>query len=168
MFTNTLIREATELLEICRKRGLTLSTAESCTGGLISVLLTEIPGASDVFDKTIVTYSNEAKTDLLGVDKTLLEKHGGVSEEVALSMAKGVCKRCDTHVGIAVTGIAGPSGGTPKKPVGTVVIAVALGNTARVQTYHFSGDRNAVRINTVEQAIALAKEVLTRSSASSA
>ena len=105
--------------------GLKLATAESCTGGLIAAILTEVPGSSDVFERGFVTYSNEAKTELLGVPAELIEKHGAVSEEVARAMASGALGHSRADIAVAVTGVAGPGGGTTAKPVGLVHLAAA-------------------------------------------
>lgn len=125
-----------------RKR---LAVAESCTGGLIAKLLTDVPGSSDYFTYGWVTYSNEAKIRQLGVKRALIEKHGAVSEEVARAMAKGARDRADTDFAIAVTGIAGPGGGTEQKPVGLVYIAVDAGDLLDVQQYIFSHTREHIR-----------------------
>ncbi|WP_374830872.1 CinA family protein [Paenochrobactrum pullorum] len=118
--------KAIEVLEACRKAGLTLATAESCTGGMISASLTDIAGSSDVVDRGFITYSNAAKTAMIGVPAALIDDKGAVSKEVALSMAKGALKNSDASVSVAVTGVAGPSGGSEAKPVGLVHIASAI------------------------------------------
>ncbi len=133
-----------------RKR---LAVAESCTGGLIAKLLTDVPGSSDYFTYGWVTYSNEAKIRQLGVDRALVEKHGAVSEEVARAMAKGARDRADTDFAIAVTGIAGPGGGTEQKPVGLVYIAVDAGDLLDVQRYIFSHTREHIRYRAALMAI---------------
>jgi len=133
-----------------RKR---LAVAESCTGGLIAKLLTDVPGSSDYFTYGWVTYSNEAKIRQLGVDRALIEKHGAVSEEVARAMAKGARDRADTDFAIAVTGIAGPGGGTEQKPVGLVYIAVDAGDLLDVQRYIFSHTREYIRYRTALTAL---------------
>lgn len=118
-----LVADASALLRELRQRGLTLAIAESCTGGLISAVLTEVSGSSDVVERGFVTYSNEAKSDLLGVLADVIEEKGAVSEEVARAMAEGALTRSRADVAVAVTGIAGPGGGSPEKPVGLVHIA---------------------------------------------
>jgi len=128
-----------------REQGKRLAVAESCTGGLIAKLLTDVPGSSDYFTYGWVTYSNEAKIRQLGVDGALIEKHGAVSEEVARAMAKGARDRADTDFAIGVTGIAGPGGGTGQKPVGLVYIAVDAGEELEVQRYIFSHTRGHIR-----------------------
>ena len=156
MYPQDLLDAATTLLDRCRTGGLTLVTAESCTGGLVAGCLTAIPGSSDVVDRGFVTYSNEAKIELLGVPKDVIELNGAVSEEVARAMANAALDRCPADVSIAVTGIAGPGGGAPGKPVGLVHFAAA--NPGR-ETLHarfvFDGDRTAIRLQSVAAAIAL-------------
>ncbi len=116
---------ASQVLEKCRAHGLRLVTAESCTGGLIATTLTDIPGCSDVFDRGFITYSNQAKCDMLGVDPDLIAQQGAVSELVARHMAQGALTHSGCDIAVAVTGVAGPGGGSEGKPVGTVHIAVA-------------------------------------------
>lgn len=149
--------DAEELLACCRGANLRLATAESCTGGLIAACLTEIAGSSDVFERGFVTYSNEAKTELLGVSASLIAEHGAVSEPAAHAMAEGALARSPADIALAVTGIAGPDGGTAEKPVGLVYIAAARrGGPVRVERHLFEGDRGAVRRATVHAALALA------------
>ena len=144
------------LLEAMRRQGLTLATAESCTGGMIAAALTEIPGSSDVVDRGFVTYSNTAKTEMLGVPAALIDAHGAVSEPVARAMAEGALARSAAAVTIAVTGVAGPGGGSAEKPVGTVWLGCARRGGATVTECHlFQGDRSAVRYATVLQAFTL-------------
>lgn len=119
----TLTAQAADLLERCRAAGLTLATAESCTGGLIAAALTEVPGSSDVLERGFVTYSNRAKTEQLGVPEALIEEHGAVSEPVARAMAGGALDHSPADLAVAVTGVAGPGGGSEEKPVGLVHIA---------------------------------------------
>jgi nicotinamide-nucleotide amidase len=118
-------REAASLLDLCRERGVTIATAESCTGGLLSAYLTAIAGSSDVLERGFVTYSNQAKIELLGVDREMIEEHGAVSREVALAMAAGALWRSQAAISAAITGVAGPGGGSADKPVGLVHFAVA-------------------------------------------
>lgn len=149
------LRAAAEAVAgLLRERGQPLATAESCTGGWIAKLLTDIAGSSAWFQGSAVTYSNNAKQGLLGVGSATLERHGAVSRECALEMASGALSRFDAGIAVAVTGIAGPSGGTPDKPVGTVWIAWhRRGCAARAEVFHFRGDRDAVRRQTVAAAL---------------
>lgn len=133
------------VLGLLKEKGLTVSTAESCTGGLIAKRMTDIAGSSENFMYGIVTYTNRAKTDLLGVSPATLSRYGAVSEETALEMVKGVRQACGTDLGVSVTGIAGPGGGTPKKPVGLVYIGFADHETTMVQRCLFAGDRETIR-----------------------
>ncbi|ACD51934.1 nicotinamide-nucleotide amidohydrolase family protein [Clostridium botulinum] len=126
-------------------RGLTLSSAESCTGGLISSTLISYPGISEVFMEGAVTYSNEAKIRRLNVKKETLDKYGAVSEQVAIEMAEGIAKTSRTNIGIATTGIAGPGGGTAEKPVGLVYIGICIKGKAYARRYIFNGNREDVR-----------------------
>ena len=156
MFPSELLARAAEALERRRRAGERVSTAESCTGGLVAGLLTEIAGSSDVFDRAFVTYSNEAKTEMLGVSPALLEKHGAVSEAVARAMARGALARSHASVAVAVTGIAGPGGRRAGKPVGLVHFARARRDGATVAERHvFEGDRTAVRLAATETALGL-------------
>ena len=159
--TDDLIEEARELLDRCRAKRLKLATAESCTGGLIAASLTEIAGSSDVVERGFVTYSNEAKTELIGVDPALIRDHGAVSAEVAKAMALGALERSRAHIAVAVTGIAGPGGATATKPVGLVHLAAArkAGATLELRAV-FPGDRRAVRHASVLAAFALVAELL--------
>ncbi|MBC7700927.1 CinA family protein [Aquabacterium sp.] len=135
-------------------RGWQMATAESCTGGLIAATCTEVSGSSAWFERGFVTYSNQAKTDLLGVDAALITAHGAVSEPVARAMAEGALARSRAQVAVAVTGVAGPTGGSGGKPVGTVWLAWATqGQATRALRCQFNGDRAAVRWATVEQAV---------------
>jgi len=136
-------------------------TAESCTGGWVAQELTAIAGSSAWFDRGFVTYSNEAKQEMLGVRAQTLKEHGAVSEQTAIEMAQGALERSRASVALAITGIAGPAGGTPAKPVGTVCFAWATkGRPARAETKRFSGDREAVRRQSVEYSLATVLEVL--------
>jgi nicotinamide-nucleotide amidase len=142
------------LADLLRARGWLLVTAESCTGGLIAAACTSVAGSSDWFDRGFVTYSNAAKTEMLHVPAALIANHGAVSEEVALAMAQGALAMSSAHLAVAVTGIAGPGGGSPDKPVGTVWIATArAGTPGQAQCFLFSGDRSSVRMQTVVQAL---------------
>lgn len=150
-------RTASDLLDSLRDRGLKLAAAESCTGGLISAYLTEIPGSSDVLERGFVTYSNEAKTQMLGVPAGLIEAHGAVSEEVAAAMAEGALAHSAADVSIAVTGIAGPGGGSADKPAGLVHIAAKRRDGAAVHVRREFGDigRAKVRERTVAEVFRL-------------
>ena len=145
------------LLDLYRQRGWMIATAESCTGGLIAATLTEIAGSSDVVDRGFVTYSNEAKVDLLGVPVALIEQYGAVSDPVAASMALGAVARSKAQVAIAVTGIAGPDGGSPEKPVGLVYLGIAKQGDphAKVERHVFDGRRHEVRLQSVVRALEL-------------
>jgi len=149
-------REMAEgVLDLCRRAGLKLATAESCTGGMIAAALTDIAGSSDVFDRGFVTYSNEAKTDMLGVPKDLLDAHGAVSAEVAEAMVSGALSNSRADLAVAVTGIAGPGGGSAGKPVGLVYMAVQRkGERPRVEEKRYGNrGRDAVRRATMEDAL---------------
>lgn len=149
--TLTLVERLAQRLQA---RGAMLATAESCTGGLIAAACTELAGSSAWFDRGFVTYSNQAKTELLGVAPALIERHGAVSEEVARAMAEGVLQRAAVQWAVSVTGIAGPAGGSADKPVGTVWIAWAgHGQETRAQRHRFQGDRAQVRMQTCHAAL---------------
>jgi len=135
--------------------GLTLAVAESCSGGLIAKRLTDIPGSSEYFLLGVVTYANSAKERVIAVPKVLLEQHGAVSSEVAIAMAAGVKALANSDIAIATTGIAGPEGGSPEKPVGTVFIAIASASGCQVVRHRFSGNRQMVREATAEAALLL-------------
>ncbi|GAB4568092.1 MAG: CinA family protein [Rhizobacter sp.] len=149
------------LAHMLRERGLYLVTAESCTGGLIAAACTSIAGSSDWFERGIVSYSNEAKTELLGVSAALIAKHGAVSAEVARAMAEGALAHSPADLSLAVTGVAGPSGGTATKPVGTVWLALARrGEPAQATLLQLKGDRAEVREQTVDRALQMALAAL--------
>lgn len=135
------------------KDGYMLATAESCTGGLISAACTSVAGSSDWFERGFVTYSNDAKTELLGVDAALIAEHGAVSEGVARAMAFGAIRHSKAQISIAVTGVAGPTGGSVAKPVGTVWFGFSVHGTLHSEVQHFAGDRTAVREATVRHAL---------------
>jgi nicotinamide-nucleotide amidase len=145
-------------------RGLRIGVAESCTGGLIASRLTDIPGSSRYVDQAVVVYSNEAKTELLGVSPDLLREHGAVSEPVALAMAEGIRTKARTGVGVGVTGIAGPTGGTPDKPVGTVVVSAVTDRDKRVRTFRFFGEREQVKFQASQGALDMVRRMLGESS----
>ncbi len=156
MLSADVLGQGAALLELFRSRNLRLATAESCTGGLIAACLTHIPGSSDVVDRGFVTYSNAAKTDLLGVPTTLIEQHGAVSEPVVAAMAAGALSRSLADVIVAVTGVAGPGGGSAEKPVGLVWFGLARRNAdVATESHVFPGDRGAVREATVAVALGL-------------
>ena len=147
---------AERVLQLCRARRLTLATAESCTGGMIAASLTEIAGSSDVLERGFVTYSNAAKTELLGVTPALIEGHGAVSGEVAAAMAAGALAHAPVDLALSVTGIAGPGGATPGKPVGLVWFGLARrGAEVGTERHVFAGDRAAVRRAAAARALAL-------------
>ncbi len=157
MFPARLATQAEELLAACRARNIKIATAESCTGGLIAGCLTAVAGSSDVVERGFVTYSNLAKAEMLGVPGELIERVGAVSEEVSRAMAEGALENSAARLSLAVTGIAGPGGGSDNKPVGLVHLSCALKGSA---TGHlrcvFDGDRDAVRLATVETALDMA------------
>ncbi|WP_319470841.1 CinA family protein [uncultured Pseudodesulfovibrio sp.] len=146
-------RAVSEVGENLRVHDNFLATAESCTGGLLASTLTDCPGSSEWYNGSVIAYSNDVKTRLLGVKPEILEQHGAVSEAVVLAMAEGVLKTVGANVSVAVSGIAGPSGGTPDKPVGTVWMAWAWPSGSRARLYNFSGDRTSVKEQTVMAAI---------------
>jgi nicotinamide-nucleotide amidase len=148
---------AKRLLALCRVRGLKIATAESCTGGLVAAALTEIPGSSDVVDRGFVIYSNEAKHEMLGVPNATLRKFGAVSRETAQAMARGALKNSAADIAVSITGIAGPGGATPGKPVGLVHLAAAARGgrlIARAQKFGDIG-RRKVRQKSVDEALAM-------------
>jgi len=157
MFSSPLLRLAEVVLAGAREKKLRIATAESCTGGLIGALLTEIPGSSDVFERGFIVYSNRAKQDMLGVPGDLIADMGAVSEAVARMMAEGAVENSNAHVAVAVTGVAGPGGGTKMKPVGLVHIAAARENRSILHEAHRFGDigRSEIRIKTVVAALEL-------------
>lgn len=148
------------LIEELRKRGMSLSTAESCTGGNIAHTITTIPGCSDVFNGGVVAYSNQVKENILGVSSVTLQQHGAVSEEVVREMVTGACKALNTDCAIATSGIAGPGGGTPAKPVGTVCIGIKTPDRIFTHTYHFPGNRQRVIERATMTAIIQAIELI--------
>ena len=171
MIDQHLLADAESLLAACRARGIMLATAESCTGGLIAAALTAIAGSSDVVDRGFVTYSNEAKQQMLGVPAETIGAVGAVSREVAAAMAKGALERSRAGIAVAVTGVAGPGGGSAEKPVGLVWFGLAwvgpagrgAGAESSERTEHivFPGDRMAVRAATVAHAFAMIRAALT-------
>ena len=142
-----------ELAQALLARGWCLSTAESCTGGLVSAACTELSGSSAWFERGFVTYSNAAKTEMLGVSAALIEAHGAVSEPVARAMAEGAVHHSSAQVALSITGVAGPTGGSADKPVGTVCFAWATPSGVFSERLQFSGDRAAVRYTAAEHAL---------------
>src|ERR1700752_2161057 len=155
MSTSEIRALARSLLDLCRSRRLTIATAESCTGGLVAGALTDIPGSSDVIDRGYVTYSNEAKRAMLGVEASTLATFGAVSKETATQMAVGALERADVDLAVAITGIAGPGGAVPGKPVGLVHFAVAARDGRIAHREHRFGaiGRTAVRHRRVGEAL---------------
>ena len=158
MTQTELIAAASTLLGLCRQQGLRIATAESCTGGLLAATLTEIAGSSGVFERGFVTYSNAAKTEQIGVDAVLIVQHGAVSEVVARAMAEGALAHSAADLGVGITGIAGPGGGSAEKPVGLVHIAIARRShpTSHRRCSFGPLTRSAIR----EQSVAVAMEML--------
>ncbi|MFN9791060.1 MAG: CinA family protein [Holosporales bacterium] len=156
LFSESLIQQATALLAQLRQRGLTLATAESCTGGLLAALITEIPKASAVYHGGVVCYANSEKIRL-GVPATLIEQHGAVSARVAKALAEAICTATGANIGLAVTGIAGPGGATADKPLGLVFMACArAGQSTKVVQEIFPGDRTTIRLAAVARCLNLA------------
>ena len=153
----TLEQRAAALLEQCRSQGIRIATAESCTGGMLAALLTSVSGSSDVFDCSFVTYSNEAKEKMLGVSHDIIADHGAVSRECSLAMAHGAILESAATLAVSITGVAGPGGGTPSKPVGLVHFACARRNGATLHRDERFGDigRQGVRTASVEVALGL-------------
>lgn len=148
------------VLELCRARGYRLAAAESCTGGLVSELITDVPGSSDAFVGGVVSYSNAVKVSELRVPAALIEAHGAVSAEVAEAMARGVCERLEAEVAVAVTGVAGPGGGTDEKPVGTVFLHAVAPGGERAAHFGLPGDRAVIRRRAAVSALHLVRQLL--------
>jgi len=144
-----------EVGKLLREKGLTLAVAESCTGGLLGMRLTEVPGSSDYFRGGVIAYSNAVKEAVLGVPRAILEEKGAVSPECARAMAEGARRLLGADLALAITGIAGPTGGTPEKPVGLVYIALAHPGGVEVERHEFRGSRQGVRWSASEAALAL-------------
>jgi nicotinamide-nucleotide amidase len=160
IFPKLLLDEAENLLEIYRRRGWRIVTAESCTGGLIAGCLSEIPGASDVLEGGFVTYSNAAKNQHLGVPRETIQRVGAVSAEVAEAMAVGALTKGDADVAVSATGIAGPGGGSADKPVGLVFLGAARrGGQAQHELHVFAGDRTDIRLAAMAAAFALLRRI---------
>lgn len=162
MFSAELVARAAQVLATARARELKIATAESCTGGLIGGLLTEIAGSSDVFERGFIVYSNRAKEEMLGVSPALIRQHGAVSEIVARAMAEGAVRQSTAQLAVAVTGIAGPGGGSEEKPVGLVHIAAARAGQATLHQEYRFGDigRTEIRLATVEAALGLLAQII--------
>lgn len=144
-----------------KKRGGTIATAESCTGGMIAAAITDVAGSSEFFDRGFITYSNQSKIDMLSVSPDTLEHHGAVSEQSAAEMARGAIDKSRADIAIAVTGIAGPGGGSAEKPVGLVFIGIAVrGGDVQIFRHHLTGDRADVRAQTVRAALTHLREAL--------
>ncbi len=156
MFDHEMRDAAERVLHACRKRGLKVVTAESCTGGLVAATLTAIAGSSDVVDRAFVTYANEAKREMLGVPWDALMGHGAVSDPVARAMAAGALARSGADLAVSVTGVAGPGGGTEEKPVGLVYLAaMRMGHDPIAERHVFPGDRDSIRRVSVLTALAM-------------
>jgi nicotinamide-nucleotide amidase len=149
-----------KIANLLKQKKLTVATAESCSGGIISHSLTNISGSSDYFDRGIVSYNNEAKIKLLGVPEEILKNFGAVSEQVAKAMAENVRTKSNVDIGISTTGIAGPTGGTNEKPVGLVYIAVSTSKDTFVKKFQFSGDRLQNKENTCNAAFEMLLETI--------
>ena len=154
MLTAELTKLSKKLIMDCQRSHIKIATAESCTGGLLASYLTSIPGSSDIFERGYITYSNDAKVEMLGVPSDMILTLGAVSPDVAIAMCEGALKKASVHLTVAVTGIAGPGGGTSEKPVGTVNIASArLGGPTLNECHIFSGNRDQVRQSSVKEAL---------------
>jgi nicotinamide-nucleotide amidase len=145
---------------LLKERELTIAAAESCTGGLLMSRLVSVPGSSAYVDRGFICYTNDAKVDLVGVPAATLEQHGAVSEAVARAMAEGARARAKTGVGVGITGIAGPDGGTPQKPVGTVAIAVATASRTNARVFQFIGGRDMVNFQSAQAAMNMLRLML--------
>jgi nicotinamide-nucleotide amidase len=163
-FTEDLIAGAEDLVRLLRTRQITLVTAESCTGGLLAALMTEIPGSSHIFERGFITYSNEAKTELLGVSREALARHGAVSEETARAMAAGALEKSSATMAVSITGIAGPGGGTIEKPIGLVFLACMRRDAIPAVSKLELGNpgRSVIRITAVAKALELMRRQLER------
>ena len=162
MFPDSVMRLARLLLKQASEAKLAIAFAESCTGGLVASAMTELDGASAVVERGFVVYSNRAKIEMLGVPPELIERYGAVSEEVARAMAQGALKHSGAQLAVSVTGIAGPTGGTPDKPIGLVYIAVARDNGNMFQLEYRFGDigRAEIRMRSVEEALKLLLQII--------
>ncbi len=151
---------AQELVGKLIDRGLSITAAESCTGGLVASFITFISGSSACFNGSFVTYSNDMKNKMIGVDTNVLERHGAVSAECVEQMCEGSAKQACADIAIAISGIAGPTGGTEQKPVGTVYIGACFNDSVTVELFHFEGSRQEVRLSAVYEAFRMALDVL--------
>lgn len=151
---------AEEVGKLLRSKGLTISVAESCTGGRLGDMLTDVPGSSDYFLGGIISYGNDAKVRLLGVDSVTLNAKGAVSEEVAIQMAAGARTKLGADIGIGITGIAGPAGGTPAKPVGLVYVAVNFRGSSECSRNVFRGSRSSIKDQSARKAMEMLEELL--------
>ncbi len=159
-FNSSLQNQAKKILQIAEGKGLKISTAESCTGGLVSALLTEIAGSSAAFERGFVTYSNQAKHELLGVKQDTLKKFGAVSKETAYAMAKGAIKNSKADISVAITGIAGPNSDSTSKPVGLVYIAISSKSKIQIRKFNFFGNRNQVRESSLIAALSMLENAI--------
>ncbi|MGE0652159.1 MAG: CinA family protein [Alphaproteobacteria bacterium] len=160
-FSDETLALAARMVEVARSADARITTAESCTGGLIAGAITSVSGASHVFSRGFVTYANEAKSELLGIDPAVISRVGAVSEEVARAMAEGALRAADADAAVAVTGIAGPDGGSAEKPVGLVHVAAARGGHPTLHRRHvFSGDRASIRAQAVDAALRLLLRIM--------
>jgi nicotinamide-nucleotide amidase len=164
MHSAELIEQARALLQLCRSKQLRIATAESCTGGLVAAVLTEVPGSSDVFDRAFVTYSNAAKESMLGADAQMLALHGAVSRETAIAMATGALARAPVDLVVAITGIAGPQGETPTKPVGLVHFAALSrrGQALHNEQRYGNRGRALVRQACIAQSLTMLRQLADR------
>lgn len=154
LFPTALCLKANAILELCKKHSTKLATVESCTGGLLSAILTELPGSSRMFTHGFITYANEAKQEMAKVDPQLIALHGAVSEEVARAMAEGALQCSSADLAVSITGVAGPEGGSAHKPVGTVHFACAMKGKPTIHQHKiFAGDRSEIRLQSVETAL---------------
>lgn len=156
----TLYAQVNEIIELCIQNKIKIGFAESCSGGLLSALFTEFAGVSEIFDCSIVSYSNQAKIDFLGVKNKTLELYGAVSQQVALEMASGLIKIANVELTVAITGIAGPSGGSDNKPVGTVYIALVSLDKKNIKKFEFKGNRSQIRFKAVSMVLEMILEEL--------
>ena len=155
-------RKLAKIKKLCDEKNLKISIAESCTGGLLSSLITELPGCSSFFETSLITYSNKSKMDFLGVKKNILSKYGAVSHQAAKAMVIGLMTKTKTEIAVSITGVAGPTGGTKKNPVGTVYFGVAFKNKVKTYKKYFSKkNRNSIQSNSAKFAIDLIYESIT-------
>jgi nicotinamide-nucleotide amidase len=154
VFNTGLCEKAQAILDACKKHDTRIATVESCTGGLLSAILTELPGSSRMFTHGFITYANHAKSEMVGVDEILIDSYGAVSEQVARAMAEGALECASIDLAVAITGIAGPDGGSEHKPVGTVHFACAMRGKPTIHQHKiFAGDRSEVRLAAVDCAL---------------